>query len=362
LDAAVVTVWRGREANALREALRMSLDEFARHLGVSRRGVARWSAHPESRLRWDMQRALDHALAAAIPEAHQRFRVLLAAAPTHTPPPSSPAAPGIALTLAQGQGVQRDSGRVMARRLGAALVACAGATGAPTPALFRLERAVAQARMGFQACRYEAAAAGLPALMQAFAEAKADAAQRFPERVSRLASLAHQVTASLLLKVDDVPLALLAAERAVRAAGDQLTRAGATRVMVEALTHSGHAEQALALESTVDGGGPRELSVRGALHLARGLAAAHLGVYSRELDAAEALAHRVGGNFAWTGFGPANVRLHRAIAARVLGDPGRARRELSKVDPARLPYPERREAYFLEAAALAKSTPASSRC
>jgi len=57
----------------------MSLDDFAKHLGASRRGVARWSAEPQIRLRWDMQRALDRALAAATTEARQRFRALLAA-------------------------------------------------------------------------------------------------------------------------------------------------------------------------------------------------------------------------------------------------------------------------------------------
>ena len=330
----------------------MSFDEFASHLGVSRRGVARWNAHPDTRLRWDMQRALDHALATAPPEARQRFRTLLAVAPER----------GVTARVA----AQPGTGRRLAELVGTALIASTAATGSGPQSLFRLERAVAQARMGFQACRYEATAAELPGLMQALAEAKADAGQRFPERVSRLVSLAHQVASSLLLKVDDVALAVLAAERAVHTAGDALTHASATRVMVETLTRAGHARQALTLRSNVEGAGARELSVRGALHLSRALAAAHLGEPNGELDEAlheaEAIALRVSGNFAWTGFGPANVGLHRAIAARLLGDCHRARHELSKVDPARLPYPERREAYFFEAAALAKSTPASSLC
>lgn len=182
-------------------------------------------------------------------------------------------------------------------------------------------------------------------------------ARAFPERVDRLESAVHQVAASLLLKVGDVPLALLAAQRALSEAEEP----GAIRVMAEALIQSGHPEAALALESKVDGTSPRALSLRGALHLTRAIAHAHLGQVSDDLGQAEALARRVDGNFAWTGFGPANVGLHRAIAARLRGRLDEAHQELSKVDPARLPYPERREAYFFEAAGLA-STPASSRC
>jgi tetratricopeptide (TPR) repeat protein len=393
----MVTVWSGREAHALREALRMSLDDFAAHLSVSRRAVARWNAVPGVRLRWDIQRALDRALAAAPPEARQRMRALLAASREENPGRPGAAAEAAAprdvaqppptsrgntrphpmrdnqpaqRQAAQGQPAQGKT--AMARRLGAVLVPAPRASGAAPPALFRLERAVALARLGFQVCRYEETAQQLPALAQALAEARADSAARFPERVPRLACASHQVTASLLLKVGDLPLALLAAERAVRDANDALTTAASARTLAEVLTRCGHPERALALECDVDGKGPREVSVRGSLLLAQALAAAHAGdpaEAARLLDRADREAKALGaeGNFAWTGFGPANAGLHRAMALRLLGEEREASRQLSKVDPARLAYPERREAYFFEVSFLrtsflGASTPASSRC
>jgi hypothetical protein len=372
----MVTVWSGREAHALREALRMSLDDFAAHLGVSRRAVARWNSAPGLRLRWDMQRALDRALAAAPEEARQRVRALLALTPSgprrsagaSAAAPRSPAsqAPvGSAQNAAHGPRGQAATG--LAARLGAVLIPAPQASGAAPAALFRLERAVAQARLGFQACRYEQTAAALPALTQALAEAGADTAARFPERVRRLVCAAHQVTAGLLLKVGDLPLAMLAAERAAGAAQDALSRAASARSMAEVLTRSGHPERALALACEIDGQGPREVSVRGSLLLTKALAAAQTGdraaaVGLLRLADREAKVLGAEGNFAWTGFGPANAGLHRAIALRLLGEAREARRQLSTVDPARLAYPERREAYFVEASFLGASTPASSRC
>jgi hypothetical protein len=373
----MVTVWSGREAHALREALRMSIDDFAAHLGASRRAVARWNAAPAVRLRWDMQRALDRALAAAPSEARQRMRALLAAARDERTGGPTPAPP----RLPQAQAAQGSA--AIARRLGAVLIPAPRPSGATPPALFYLERAVARARLGFQACRYEQTAAELPALAEALAEAlarsRADGAARFPERVPRLACAAHQVTASLLLKAGDLPLAMLAAERAVRDANDAIGKAGAARTMAEVLTRCGHPQRALALEVAIPGQGPRELSARGALLLTQAIAAAHAGDPPEAeglLDRADRAAKALGtdGNFGWTGFGPANVGLHRAIVLRLLGDQRQASRQLSTVDPARLAYAERREAYFLEAsllgastllgasAFLGASTPASSRC
>lgn len=39
-----VRKWSGRETRALREAKRMSVREFAAHLGVSDRAVSKWEA------------------------------------------------------------------------------------------------------------------------------------------------------------------------------------------------------------------------------------------------------------------------------------------------------------------------------
>lgn len=73
-----VGTWTGRETRALREAKRMSLREFAAHLGVSDRTVSKWEAGGERiRLRPDSQAILDTALERASSDVRTRFAVLV---------------------------------------------------------------------------------------------------------------------------------------------------------------------------------------------------------------------------------------------------------------------------------------------
>lgn len=70
-----VEVWTGREALRLRTALRMSQREFAAHLGVSERTIAKWDSRgADTKPRGEFQRMLDTALAHAPAEAQERFR------------------------------------------------------------------------------------------------------------------------------------------------------------------------------------------------------------------------------------------------------------------------------------------------
>lgn len=70
--------WSGREAGALRAALRMTIRGFAEYLGVSPRTVAYWQAKgPTIAPLPEMQAALDTALATAAPDARERFEALL---------------------------------------------------------------------------------------------------------------------------------------------------------------------------------------------------------------------------------------------------------------------------------------------
>lgn len=90
------TVWTGREARLLREALRSSQREFAERLGVSPRTVARWDAEGSGiRLRNYLQEALDTVLAQASSDARDRFALTLAA-------PSSAIADTATLTASDG--------------------------------------------------------------------------------------------------------------------------------------------------------------------------------------------------------------------------------------------------------------------
>jgi len=75
---AVMTVWTGREARALRTALRMSIESFAEHLGVGVRTVAHWDAKRSAAKPFPaMQEVLDAALDRATPAQQLRFELLV---------------------------------------------------------------------------------------------------------------------------------------------------------------------------------------------------------------------------------------------------------------------------------------------
>jgi transcriptional regulator with XRE-family HTH domain len=76
----VVARWTGQEASALRQALRMTIRDFADHLGVAERTVAKWEAGGSAMVPVPvLQAALDTVLARASDEAKVRFAMLLAA-------------------------------------------------------------------------------------------------------------------------------------------------------------------------------------------------------------------------------------------------------------------------------------------
>ena len=74
----LVATWTGWHANALRQALRMTNEEFAEHLDVAVRTVAYWRTRPEMVPRQGMQQILDVALQQAPELARAQFRRLLA--------------------------------------------------------------------------------------------------------------------------------------------------------------------------------------------------------------------------------------------------------------------------------------------
>ncbi|MBX7264780.1 SUMF1/EgtB/PvdO family nonheme iron enzyme [Micromonospora sp. Llam7] len=72
--AITVQRWSGREVRVLRKAKRMSLREFAGHLGISERMVSKWEAGGENLVpRPVNQSALDTSLAASSQEVQERF-------------------------------------------------------------------------------------------------------------------------------------------------------------------------------------------------------------------------------------------------------------------------------------------------
>src|SRR5579859_7750155 len=73
----VITSWTGRQADVLREALRMTNESFADHLGVSVRTVANWRKRPEIRPQPGMQELLDVALESAPDRIKAQFAQLV---------------------------------------------------------------------------------------------------------------------------------------------------------------------------------------------------------------------------------------------------------------------------------------------
>ena len=74
-----VNTWTGREARALRLALRFSVRGFAEHLGVGIRTVSKWESNGGIRRPQPaMQAALDTVLARAAAEEQARFEELTA--------------------------------------------------------------------------------------------------------------------------------------------------------------------------------------------------------------------------------------------------------------------------------------------
>jgi hypothetical protein len=225
-----------------------------------------------------------------------------------------------------------------------------------------LESTLKQVRHDYQHSRYRAALDRLPGLMVAVERPDAD----HLNAVHGLRAAAYQVASGLLLKLDDIALAAVAADRsmtAARTSGDPLTIASSTRCLVHTLMASGHLVEATSLAISAAeqfdrddrGTSVDHCSIYGALLLRASLAAARredADTARALLDEAAITARRVGDetNAAWTAFGPTNVVLHRVAVAVALGDAGTAVRLAATVSLDRLPIPERKAMLLLDTA------------
>ena len=83
--------WTGAEVRLLRHARRMSVRQFARHLGVSDRMISKWEAGGASiRPRPNNQAALDQSLRQCTPFERNRFDGALQGMPEDSRRPRSP--------------------------------------------------------------------------------------------------------------------------------------------------------------------------------------------------------------------------------------------------------------------------------
>ncbi|MEU7980033.1 helix-turn-helix domain-containing protein [Micromonospora sp. NPDC049081] len=234
-----------------------------------------------------------------------------------------------ATTTARIEGVER-----IREALSAYDVALGRPTGRVLPAA-RVVRDVGHAWVQFQHARYPQVSAVLPGLLAGVQRVAAD-----DHEASRpLLVEVYRLTASLLVKLGEVDLGWLAADRAMATgSGDPLLVAAATVQLSQVFRASGRARAAVSVALGgayriallgPDDDGPGEVSLCGALLVQAALGAARRGddrAVADLLDEAAGMAARVGEGHDHhrTAFGPTAVDLARTAAALDLGHAGEA--------------------------------------
>jgi transcriptional regulator with XRE-family HTH domain len=198
-----------------------------------------------------------------------------------------------------------------------------------------LERDLKIAFNAYQQSRFTAAASRASALLADAQLTMGECKEEERARVLKVLALSYQAAASILTKVGEPDLALIAAERGLHVAetcDSPTVRASLIRSVAFALYSTGRLEPAMRL---VESGTSYlkdqitrdniSLSVYGMLFLVGSMAAARFGDGSKTADylqEATGAASRIGkdANHLWTAFGPTNVAIHRVNTAVELGD------------------------------------------
>jgi transcriptional regulator with XRE-family HTH domain len=239
-----------------------------------------------------------------------------------------------------------------------------GQPGDPLP-VDDLRRAVSARRQEFQTARYDQLSAGLPDLIGAAVATCQCASVRDGCTTSTLLADAYIVASNFMVKLNDDPLALALADRALqsaRAGDDPLTIADAQRAVATVLRRTGRRAKAhdllLAAAASIEPSKqatPDQLSVFGSLLQVAAYTAAVDGRRSAARDLireASETARRLGtdANYRFTAFGPANVTLYQVSIAQVLGDNGTAIEYAKTLNPAAIPTAERQGRYWIDLA------------
>jgi len=238
-----------------------------------------------------------------------------------------------------------------------------GATGGAVP-IVTLSKAICAARRDFQTARYDRLAAGLPGLIGTAVATRGEAAGREGTASSLLAD-AYITAANFMIKLNDDPLALTLADRALQAAqvgDDPLTTADARRAVATVLRRIGRRAKAremlLSAAYDIQPAGrvsPEQLSMYGTVLEVAAYTAAVDGdrlAATELIGEARAAAARLGqdANYRFAAFGPTNVTLHQISIAQVLGDSGTAIEHARTVRPAAIPTAERTGRYWIDVA------------
>lgn len=216
------------------------------------------------------------------------------------------------------------------------------------PTLVGLDERIGRAHAIYQRGGYQRVADGVPALIGSTTGGMVLAEdERSRQRVLAAQGWAFVLAAKVATRLGQAPTARLAADRAVAAASissSAALRGAAAYQLACALEAAGeptHAEQVAALgaDQLADAGrrDPAVLSVRGALLLVAAITASaqrDAAASGRYLADAQRLADELGAdrNYAWTGFGPTNVRTHALAAAMRLDQPDRAVEIADQID------------------------------
>jgi hypothetical protein len=236
------------------------------------------------------------------------------------------------------------------------------------PSVARLHSEAVTAWRLRQRANYEALARLLPRLIiqsERSAETAADAAEQ--ERARRITVHGYNAASSLLKTLGDAPLAMLAADRAVRWArsvGDPVLVAAATYRLANVLLATRRLDEArtVALQAAdlVEPGmsqSSRSLAVSGGLLLTAAVAAARRGDASvawELMGQARTASRLLRSDHAdlYSIFGPTNVAIHNVQVAVELRDGRAAVQRSQHVDPDRLPASliERRGQFLIDVA------------
>lgn len=225
---------------------------------------------------------------------------------------------------------------------------------------------VAKAKDDYQAGRYDNVLRSLVTLLPAFAVTRSQAGSEEQARLDLLGADLYHVVGSVLLKVEDHAMALVAAERSTRCAmdgADPVAAGTSARIMTHALMSNGHTSRAVRLAQAAAGAldqatrlrSTDSLAAYGALLLRGAIAAGQAddrdaagAMLDEAARAATALGHD--GNDRWTGFGPNNVLVHRVHVALTLGDAGTAIAFARQVQLPKLDIAERKACLFVDVA------------
>lgn len=217
----------------------------------------------------------------------------------------------------------------------------------------------------YQSSRFAFVSATLSSLIADIDATARNINQGDTERVNLMLASAYHAAATVLTKIGETDLAWVAAQRGFDIAhqiGEPITWLSLARSITHVMMATGrHADAARLVQQVASQSGQvtadtsaEHLSVYGTLFLTGAMAAARAEdrALTRDyLDQSESIADMLGrdANYAWTAFGPTNVKIHRVSTAMELDDIETALALGPQVDTSSLPI-ERQVRHSLELA------------